>query len=231
MSTDNKTSKPLYFDHRKRIKQKYLNDSLQAFSDYEVLELLLTYSIHRKDVKPVAKKLLSRFKTFQGVLEATLDELVSVEEIGEHSAILLKLTKSCSDYYLRNNILKKDVISSPGDLLNYLKSSMACLDDEQFRVIYLNSKNELIHEETVQEGTVDQTAVYPRKIMERSLKKKAVSLIFVHNHPSGNPSPSEHDKNLTSELCRAARTLEIKVHDHIIIGRNSYFSFSEEGIM
>jgi DNA repair protein RadC len=229
MTIDDQKSKPHYIDHRKRIKERFLEIGLQSFRDYEVLELILTYAINQKDLKPVAKELLTRFKSFQGVLEAPVNEIMKAKGIGKHSAILIKLFRECSDYYLKENIKKREVVSSPSDLIKYIKSSMAYLGDEQFRVIFLNSKNEITHEKIVQEGTVDQTAVYPRKVIELALKQKAVALIFVHNHPSGNPTPSDHDRKLTDELIKAAGTFQIKVHDHVIIGKNGYYSFKEEG--
>lgn len=222
---------PLYIDHRKRIKKRYLEAGLTSFHDYEVLELLLTFAINQKDVKPMAKELLARFKSVRGILDAPVEELKTIAGMGEHSAILIKLIRDFSDYYLREKACGRDVISSPADLLNYCRSSMACLKDEHFKVFHLNAKNEIIHDETLQEGTVDQTAVYPRKIIERALKHKAVALIFVHNHPSGSPQPSSHDKNLTRSLMKAAATMDIKVHDHLIIARDGYFSFNEEGLI
>ncbi|MCP4622833.1 MAG: DNA repair protein RadC, partial [bacterium] len=138
--------------------------------------------------------------------------------------------QSC-DYYLNETILQKDIISSPAELLRYCRASMAALPNEQFRVIHLNAKNEIIHHEVIQEGTIDQTAVYPRKIMEHALKHKAVALIFVHNHPSGSPDPSAHDKRLTRTLVSTAEPLGITVHDHIIIAKNGYFSFNESGLL
>ncbi len=231
MTTQNKKDKPHYIDHRKRIKDRFLNIGLQSFRDYEVLELLLTFAIHQKDVKPVAKRLIDSFSTFQAVLEAPIDAIMNVDGIGQHSALLLKLTRECSDYYLKEKIKKKDVLSSPDALYEYCRSSMAYLGDEQFRVMFLNSKNELIHEQIVQEGTVDQTAVYPRKIIELALQQKAVSLIFFHNHPSGNPAPSDYDRKLTEALVKAAKALDIRVHDHVIIGKAGYYSFKEEGLM
>jgi DNA repair protein RadC len=229
MPPTQKKPKPLHAEHRKRIKERFIKEGLRSFRDYEALEILLTYAIHQKDVKPVAKKLLQRFKTFHAVLEAPIEDLTSIDGIGEHSAILLKLVKECSDFYLKEKIIERDIVSSPHDLLNYYKSSIACLENEEFRVLYLNAKNEIIHEEIEQKGTVDQTAVYPRKIMKNALKKKAVSLIFVHNHPSGDPKPSRNDHQLTQALIKAAKTLEIRVHDHVIIGKNGYYSFNEEG--
>lgn len=222
---------PHYTEHRQRIKKRFRENGLQVFHDYEVLEFILTYAIKQKDVKPEAKALLERFKNFQGVLDAPVEEVAKVSGVGEHSALLLKLIKDCSDYYLREKIKKKDVVSSPEDLINFCRSSMAHQGDEQFRVIYLNAKNEIIHDEIIQEGTVDQTAVYPRKIMEHALKEKAVALIFVHNHPSGNPEPSAHDRDLTRTLIKAAEPFAITIHDHIIIGKKGFFSFREEGLI
>ncbi len=213
--------------HRRRIKNKFKHQGLEAFHDYEVIELLLTYCIARKDVKPAAKNLLKRFSSIRQVFDASLEELQQINEIGEHSALLIKLIRASCDYYLRAVITKRDVVSSPRALINYLSASMAPLRDEQFRVVYLNAKNELLHDEIVQEGTIDQTAVYPRKIVERALGAGAVSIILVHNHPSGDPAPSAHDAHLTSALVDATKLLSIRVHDHIIVGRKGYYSFAE----
>jgi DNA repair protein RadC len=224
-----KSEQPHYLGHRKRIRERFFKTGLASFQDYEVLELLLTFAIKHKDLKPLAKDLISRFQTFQGVLDAPLNELKTVTGIGEHCAILIKLVKESSDFYLREKIYRKDIISSPEALLKYCKSSMSGLENEQFRVIYLNTKNEVIADEMLQEGTIDQSAVYPRKIIECALKKRASALIFVHNHPSGSPEPSTHDKNLTDMLIQVSDTMGIKVHDHIVIGKQGYFSFREEG--
>lgn len=224
-----KSEHPHYQGHRKRIREHFLKTGLASFHDYEVLELVLTFVIARKDVKPLAKELITRFKTFQGVLDAPFNELKTVPGIGEQCAILIKLFKECSVFYLRGKIYHKDIISSPEALLNYCKTSMAGLENEQFRVIYLNTKNEVIADEPLQEGTVDQSAVYPRKIIEHALKHRASALIFVHNHPSGSPEPSIHDKNLTNLLTQVSENMGIKVHDHLIIGKQSYFSFREAG--
>jgi DNA repair protein RadC len=220
-----------YKEHRKRIKERFRAHGLEPFRDYEALELLLTYAIAQKDLKPLAKDLLKRFGSFQQVLEAPVDQLTQVTGIGEHAALLIKLFRECCQYYLRETLEKRTIVSSPGDLVAYCKSAMAHLCDEQFRVVYLNAKNEIIKDEVVQEGTVDQTVVYPRKIIERALNEKAVAIILVHNHPSGNPDPSVHDRNLTSSIVSAAATFDIKVHDHIVIGRNGYRSFREEGML
>ena len=222
---------PTYKEHRKRIKERFRTQGLEPFRDYEALELMLTYAIAQKDLKPLAKELLDCFGSFQAVLEAPLEKLTQVDGIGEHAALLIKLFRGCTQYYLRQTILKRDIISSPADLVTYCTSAMAHLTDEQFRVVYLNAKNEVIKDEIVQEGTVDQTAVYPRKIIEKALQKKAVALILVHNHPSGNPEPSVQDRQLTTAIISAAATMDIRVHDHIIIGRSGYRSFREEGML
>lgn len=218
-----------YLDHRKRIKERYLNSSITAFHEYEILELILTFAMHRKDVKPIAKELISRFKTLQHVLDARINELQSIRGIGEHAAILIKLIRDCSDIYLRQKIVNKDILSSPADLLNYCKSAMAHCTHEQFRVIYLNTKNMVICDEILQDGTVDQTVIYPRNLIEHALRHHATGLIFVHNHPSGDPLPSQHDKDLTRTLLRAVEPFSMIVHDHIIIGRYGYYSFKEKG--
>ena len=230
MALSSRTGKPHYLGHRRRIKNRFISSSLDAFSDYEVLELLLTFAIMQKDVKPIAKDMVHRFSSFQGVLDAPVSELIKIKGISEHAALLIKLVKACSDYYLRKKIIsRKDIIASPDDLFAYCTSSMAALDNEQFRVIHLNSKNEVIYDEIIQEGTVDQTVVYPRKIMERALEKKSVALILVHNHPSGDPAPSRHDMHLTRSLAQPAGVFNISIHDHIIIGSHGHYSFREHG--
>jgi DNA repair protein RadC len=222
---------PHYREHRKRIKERFSSQGLVPFQPYEALELMLTYAIAQKDLKPLAKDLLKRFGSFQAVLEASVDDLQQVKGIGEHAALLIKLFRECSQYYLRQTLNKRNIVSCPGDLVAYCTSAMAHLGDEQFRVVYLNAKNEIIKDEVVQEGTVDQTAVYPRKIIERALNENAVALILVHNHPSGNPDPSVHDRNLTASIVTAAATCDIRVHDLIVIGRHGYRSFREEGLL
>lgn len=222
---------PDHLNHRKRLKERFAANGIRAAKDYEVIELILCFAIARKDVKPLAKDLIRKFKTFQGVLDAPLNELKSVQGVGDHAATLFKLIKECASLYLREITLKTDVISSPSALLHYLRSSMSGLKDEHFKVLFLNSKNEIIADETVQEGTVDETPVYPRKILAKALEVNAVSLIFVHNHPSGHPAPSHHDRKLTGTLIEAAQTFGIRVHDHIIIGKNGYFSFKEEHLI
>jgi DNA repair protein RadC len=223
--------KPHYHEHRKRIREKFRKVGFDGFQDYEALELLLIYAIPRRDVKPLAKDLLAKFGDFQGVLDAPVEELAAFPGLGENSAMLLKVARECSDLYLKKKVMNKPRVCSAPDLINYCRMSMSGLKDEQFRVVFLNTQNEIIAIETIQEGTIDQSVVYPRKVMERALYHKAAALIFVHNHPGGNVKPSYADKEITKALVEAATSMDIEVHDHIIIGREGYFSLRDSGLI
>ena len=218
-----------YIGHRQRLREKFLNGGVDSLNDYEIIELLLTFAIPRKDTKPIAKELLRRFKTFQGVLEAPYEELMEVKGVGEQAAFIIKFFLEAPTYYLRSKITKKEYLNSARDVLRYLEVSMRSLKHEIFKVIFLNAKNEIIETETLHEGTLNQSIVYPRKIMEKALKYNASSLIFVHNHPSGNARPSPQDREITRNLVFAARMMDMDVYDHIIIGHNDYYSFAEKG--
>ena len=205
---------------------------MESFQDYEVVELLLSYALARIDTKPLAKELIKQFRSLRGIMEAPLDELKKIPGVSDHTALLFRVVKDASDRYLRDRLFaSQNVIASPGDLINYCQSKMGWLRDEQFRMIYLNTRNQVIEEELLQEGTVDQTVVYPRKVMERALHLKATALILVHNHPGGSPYPSPEDRELTRTLTQAAGNLQIKVHDHLIIGREGHFSFLENNLL
>jgi DNA repair protein RadC len=226
-----KPAPPHYLEHRARIKEKFKKTGLESFHDYEALELLLGYAIPRRDVKPLAKALIERFGGFQGVMDASLEDLVTVPGLGEHSSILLKVTKECSNLYLKRRVVKKPKICCAPDLINYCRMTMAGLKDEQFRVVFLNTQNEIIEIETIQEGTIDQSVVYPRKVMERALYHKAAAMIFVHNHPGGKVRPSYADKEITTALISAAKSMDMDVHDHLIIGSEGYYSFRDQGLL
>ena len=199
--------------------------------DYELLELLLTYSIPRRDVKPVAKKLIDKFGSLPGVLDAGQKELEGVKGLGAMSASLIRLVKELYGTYLSENIMERDVLSSPEAVLNFVRVKMSGLTNEAFMVIYMNVKNEVIEHTLLQEGTVDKVAVYPRRIIESALSHHASALILIHNHPSGNTTPSAEDRVLTQEIAEAASTLDIKVLDHLIVGKEGYFSFMENGLL
>jgi len=218
-----------YIGHRQRLRDKFLSGGVDGLNDYEIIELLLTFAIPRKDTKPIAKELLRQFKTFQGVLEAPYEDLMKVKGVGEQAAFMIKFFLEAPTYYLRSKIIKKEYIHSARDVLRYLEVSMRSLKHEIFKVIFLNAKNEIIATETLHEGTLNQSIVYPRKIMEKALKHNASSLIFVHNHPSGNARPSAQDREITQNLVFAARMMDMEVYDHIIIGYNDYYSFAEKG--
>lgn len=222
---------PQYVEHRQRLKKKYADSGFDAFHDYEALELLLSYAILRKDVKPIAKELMNAFGSIKDIMDASIGDLEQIKGISTHTALLIKIAKDISTLYLKDRAKDKPQISCTSDLLNYFKTAMGGLKDERFCVIYLDSQNKIIEVETIQEGIVNQAVVYPRKVLENALLQKASALILVHNHPSGYLKPSEADIRLTKMIKETAKMLDILVHDHIIIGENRFFSFREDGIL
>jgi DNA repair protein RadC len=223
--------KPDYVDHRKRLRERFLKAGAEAFHEYESLELLLTYAVPRLDVKPVAKALMKRFGSLNGVLDATQEELEAIRGLGPQSAILIRLVKELFAAYLGERMAGKDVLSSPGAAVDFARVKLAGLPHEAFMVIYLNVKNRVIDYEVLQEGTVDKAIIYPREIIKAALTHKAAGMILSHNHPSGDPEPSREDKHLTRSVIEAARTVDLKVIDHIIVGKNGYFSFQESRML
>ncbi len=226
-----KPEKPHYHGHRQRLRNRFLHGGPGALQDYELLELLLTFAIPYSDVKPLAKQLIAHFGSLSRVLDAAPEALMEVSGVREYSAVLIRLVKACTESYLKEEVLGRAKISSLSALVDYCRTSMGGLADEQFRVIFLNSQNEIIAEEIVQEGTVNQTVVYPRKVLELALKHKATGLILVHNHPSGNLTPSAADQELTRSLVKASHALNLTVHDHLIISRHGYFSLAEKNML
>lgn len=199
--------------------------------DYELLELLLTFSIPRRDVKPVAKKLISRFGGLSGVLDADQKKLEELNGVGDMSATLIRLVKELYSTYLAENMKKGDALSSPDAVLKFVRVRLSGMSNEAFMVVFMNVKNEVIDYTILHEGTVDNVAVYPRRIVESALSRHAAGIILVHNHPSGNPMPSKEDKALTRDIADAAITLDIRVLDHIIVGKDGYFSFMENDLL
>ena len=222
---------PHHKDHRKRLKKKFSESGVSSFHDYEVLELLLSYAIPRKDVKPLAKELLRAFGSLKGLMDAEKESMEKVKGVGAHTAILIKLIKEIGILYLKEKAKEKPQITCTTELLDYCKTYMGGLKDERFCVIYLDAQNRLTNIETIQEGIVNQAVVYPRKVLENALKQKASAVILVHNHPSGQVKPSDADIRLTKTIQETARILDIIVHDHVIIGENRFFSFREEGLI
>ncbi|PZQ65344.1 MAG: hypothetical protein DI570_01970, partial [Phenylobacterium zucineum] len=215
---------PHYAGHRERLRDRASAGGLAALPDYEVLELLLFRSIPRGDVKPLAKQLLARFGSLGGVLGATAEELRTVAGIGEAAALDLKLLHEAGLRTAREQVAKRPVISSWGALLAYVKAALAHEAREQFRVLFLDKKNQLIADEVMNRGTVDHAPVYPREVVRRALELSASAIILVHNHPSGDPTPSTADVDMTRQVVDAARPMRIAVHDHLIAARDGVAS-------
>ncbi len=217
--------------HRKRLREKFIKSGLAGFHDYEIVELLLSLGTPRKDCKRQAKEAIKKFKTLRGVLEASPEELQQIDGIGPHSAFGIKLAQEVAREFLREKIIDKPIYKSSQEVFDYLYHSMRDLKKELFKVIYLNSQNQIIDTANLFEGTITSSSISPRQVMESAIKYNAASLIFVHNHPSGNPEPSGNDKEITRDLLYAASIMQMKVLDHIIIGNNRYFSFAGEGLI
>ena len=215
--------------HRQRLRERFLAAGLAGFHDYEVIELLLTIATPRKDCKDAAKAALKRFRTFQGVLKASPRELCEVKGIGPKNLFGIKLIKAVAERYLEKRLIKKDALNSSKDLFDYLCHSIRDKGRECFEVIYLDAKNRVITSETLFEGTLTASSVYPREVVRSALNHQAAALIFAHNHPSGDPSPSEEDVSVTRQLVYACRVMGITVHEHLVMGDNRYFSFADQG--
>lgn len=217
--------------HRARLRERFLKGGAEALADYELLEMMLFAAHPRGDVKPLAKKLLAHFGSFAKVVHATPQDLKAVEGVGEAAITALKVTEAASIRLLREEAKKGQIISNWSVLLDYCKLSMAQQPVEQFRVLFLNNKNELMADEVQQTGTVNHTPVYPREVMKRALELGAVSIILAHNHPSGDPTPSRADIDITNQIVEAGRGLGIAVHDHLIIGKFGHYSFKSQGLL
>ncbi len=215
--------------HRKRLQDKYLASGLSGFHDYEVIELLLTLATPRKDCKDAAKAALKRFKTLQGVLEASPEELCKVDGIGPKNLFGIKLIKSVADRYLEKKLIKKDPLNNSKELFDYLYHSLGDKSRECFKVIFLDAKNNVISSETLFQGSLTASTVYPREVVQAALDQHAAALIFAHNHPSGDPTPSKEDIAITRQLVFACKVVGITVHEHLVIGNNQYFSFADQG--
>jgi DNA repair protein RadC len=215
--------------HRARLRQRFLASGLEGFLDYEVVELLLTLGTPRKDCKQAAKAALARFKTFQGVLEAGVDELQEVAGIGPVNSFGIRLAKAVTERYLAKKVIGKDALGNSRELFDYLKGALRDKARERFLAIFLDTKNRVLAMETLFEGTLNQSSVYPREVIRAALQHRAAALIFAHNHPSGDPTPSAEDAALTQQLVLAGRVMGITVHEHLIMGDGRYFSFADSG--
>jgi len=215
--------------HRDRLRQKFLDHGLDKLTDEEIIELLITLATPRRDCKQAAREALARFNGLAGVLEASMAELQQVPGIGPKNALGLKLVHEVARKFLRERLVGREFLSSSREVYDYLLHTLRDLKKEVFQVIFLNGRNEVIQAKTLFEGSLTSSAVYPREVIKSALEHHAAALVFAHNHPSGDPTPSSQDFTITRELFLAARLMGIKVLDHLIIGRNRYCSFADQG--
>ena len=224
--------------HRERIKEKFLKNGIDGFAEYEILELLLTYCIPRKDTKPIAKDLLNKFKSLDNVFKADLDKLSAIDGLGKNSIAFLKLIGDLPSIIYKDELKNKKLvdketlkISNKDILLKYLRNKIGYEEIEKFYVLYLSSSNEVIEFEENSVGTLDRSSVYPREIYKKIINLNAKSIILAHNHPSDNITPSKCDIELTNEIAKGLKNFGALLIEHIIITKNSYFSFLEEGLI
>ena len=224
--------------HRERIREKFLKNGIDGFAEYEILELLLTYCIPRKDTKPIAKELLNKFKSLDNIFKADFDKLFAIDGLGKNSIAFLKLIGDLPSIIYKDELKNKKLvnkeilkISNKDILLNYLRNKIGYEEKEKFYVIYLSSSNEVIEFEENSVGTLDRSSVYPREIYKKVINLNAKSIILAHNHPSDNITPSKSDIELTNEIAKGLKNFGALLIEHIIITKNSYFSFLEEGLI
>jgi DNA repair protein RadC len=218
-------SLPDYLGHRERLRDRFRTGGADALPDYELLELVLFRSIPRADTKPVAKALIARFGSFAEVIGAETDRLTEVKGVGEAVAQDLKLIQAASLRLARGEVMNRPLLSSWKAIVDYCRAAMAFETREQFRILFLDKKNQLIADEVQQQGTVDHTPVYTREVIKRALELASTAIILVHNHPSGDPTPSMADIDMTRKIIQAGEKLGVLVHDHIIIGKKDHVSF------
>jgi DNA repair protein RadC len=228
---DSNTDTPHYHGHRDRLRARFADAGGDALADYELLELTLFRSIPRRDVKPLAKDLIKRFGDLGRVCAASLDQLTSVKGVSEKTALDLKLMHAAAVRIAREQVTGRTVISSWSALLDYLRAALQHASTEEFRVLYLDKKNRLVADEFQARGTVDHAPVYPREIVKKAIALDSSALILVHNHPSGDPTPSQADIEMTRRIKDAAKPFDIVVHDHIIVGRERTASFKALGLL
>jgi DNA repair protein RadC len=215
--------------HRERLRARFMAGGADPLPDYELLELLLFRSLPRRDVKPIAKRLIARFGSFAEVLSAPVERLVEIDGIGESAAIDLKIAAAAAQRLTKGSVSKRQVLASWASVIEYCRAAMAFAEREEFRILFLDKRNQLIADEVQQRGTVDHTPVYPREIVRRALELSATALVLVHNHPSGDPTPSQADIRMTHDIIAISKPLGITIHDHVIVGRNGHASLKGQG--
>jgi DNA repair protein RadC len=217
--------------HRARMRQRLLKAGPEALADHEMLEMILFIALPRRDTKSIARELLTRFRTFGGVLGAPAAELRQTEGVGEAGAAAVKLVQAAALRMMRHDIASQPVLSTWDRLIDYLTATMGHERIEQFRVLFLDGRNKLIADEVQGTGTINHAPAYPREVVRRCLELHATAVILAHNHPSGDPAPSREDVALTTEITKAAAMLGIAVHDHIVVGRGKWLSFRAEKLL
>ena len=215
---------PHYHGHRERLRTRFLDAGSDALSEYELLELVLFRAIPQRDVKPLAKALIEKFGSFAEVVSAPVPRLAEVEGLGDAAVAEIKIVQAAAGRLAKGKVQKRTALSSWSAVLDYCRTTMAFADKELFRIIFLDKRNQVIADEVQQTGTVDHTPVYPREVVKRALELSATAIILVHNHPSGDPTPSRADIQMTQSIVEIAKPLGISVHDHIIVGRDGHAS-------
>ena len=218
------SDKPHYHGHRERLRERLLAGGADALPDYELLEMVLLGAHARRDMKPLAKALLARFGSFSDVIAAPPARLKEVDGVGDSVIASLKVVHAAANRFARGEVRRRPALSSWSAVLDYCRTAQAFADVEQFRILFLDKRNQLIADEVQQEGTVDHTPVYPREVVKRALELSATAIILVHNHPSGDPTPSHADIQMTKQIVAVAGPLGIAVHDHLIVGKDGHAS-------
>jgi DNA repair protein RadC len=216
---------PHYHGHRERLRDRFREAGADAVSDYELVELVLFRALPRRDVKPLAKQLIAKFGSFAEVVSAPETRLAEVKGLGEAAITELKIVQAAASRLARGQVTRRPVLSSWSSVIEYCRTAQAFSEKEQFRVLFLDKRNQLIADEVQQTGTVDHTPVYPREVVKRALELSATAIILVHNHPSGDPTPSRADIQMTQQIVEIAKPLGISVHDHLIVGKEGHASF------
>ena len=222
--SDRAEASPHYHGHRQRLRARFLQAGAEAVSDYELIELILFRAIPQRDLKPLAKNLLARFGSFAEVISAPVERLAEIKGLGEAAITELKVVQASASRLARGQLQRRPVLSSWSNVLDYCRTAMAFAEKEQFRILFLDKRNQLIADELQQTGTIDHAPVYPREVVKRALELSATAIILVHNHPSGDPTPSRADIDMTKAIVEVAKSLGIAVHDHIIVGKDGHAS-------
>ena len=223
--------KPHYLGHRERLRRRFREAGADALPDYELLELILFRAVPRRDTKPLANAILAQFGTFAEALNAPEERLKEVPGLGEAAITEIKLVRAAALRLVRGEVLERPVLASWSQMLDYCRASMGFEAKEQFRILFLDKRNQIIADEVQQKGTVDHTPVYVREVVKRALELSATAIVLVHNHPSGDPTPSRADIEMTKQIVSSAKNLGIVVHDHIIVGKQGHASFRGLGLI